>query len=72
MKFKMNFNMNDIEKTIRKQAEQAIKNGKSGATTEVECTNCKKEFVILAKDGTVNCPHCNEEINITLNIKYKN
>ncbi|MCB4844100.1 hypothetical protein LHW04_03360 [Bacillus tropicus] len=72
MSFKMNFNMNDLEKAIRKQAEQAIKDGASGATTEIECTNCKKEFEIVAKEGTVNCPHCNEEINITLNIEYNN
>lgn len=72
MKIKMNFNMDDLEKAIKEKAETAIKDGKSGATTHVECTNCKKEFEIVAKEGTVKCPHCNEEINITINIKYDN
>lgn len=72
MSFKVNFNMDNIEKAVRKQAEQAIKDGKADITTEVECTNCKKEFEIVAKEGIVKCPHCNEEINISLNIEYNN
>ncbi|ARJ25454.1 hypothetical protein JFU18_28655 [Bacillus sp. TH22] len=72
MKIKMNIHMDDLEKSIKDKAETAIKDGKTGTTTQIECTSCKKEFEIVAKEGTVKCPHCNEEINISLNIKYDN
>lgn len=72
MSFKMNFNMNDLEKALKEQAEESIKNGESDATMELECTHCKKEFEIVVQEGTIQCPHCHEEIDITLNIKYNN
>ncbi|QIW21299.1 hypothetical protein [Bacillus thuringiensis] len=72
MSFKMNFDMKDLEKALKEKAENAIKQGKSGDTTQIECPNCKKEFEIVAKEGTVECPHCAHKTDVTLNIEYSN
>lgn len=71
MDIKFNFDMKDLEKNIREKTEEAIKQGKLDKTIERECPNCHKTLEVPVKDRvTVECPHCKEQVTLTLNISW--
>jgi Zn finger protein HypA/HybF involved in hydrogenase expression len=64
VKVKTNFNFKDIEKQILKEAKTQM----SSEKFDFKCPDCGKK--ISAHAGKSICPHCGEEVNLTLDFKF--
>ncbi len=54
----------DIEDTIIKKTRETVLHDKY----DVECPHCGKSF--KARSGRNTCPHCNNIVELTLNINF--
>lgn len=64
VKVKMNFDKRSLEDAIKSQASEALQN----RSYDVECPHCHKNFD--AQPGINICPHCRNEVNLNLDIKF--
>ena len=63
VKVNVNFDKQKLKSAIKNQAREALQN----RSYEIECPLCHTFFD--AKDGENLCPHCNQTVNLKLNIK---
>ncbi|UYG93216.1 hypothetical protein [Cytobacillus firmus] len=68
---KIKFDSKGLEKAIRKEAENAIRQGKANVSTTRNCPFCSEPLNVPLKDGsTIQCPNCHKEIEINLNVNW--
>lgn len=63
IKSKVKIDTNKLKKTIMDKAEQTLQD----RNYDVKCPHCNS--IVSVPTGRSLCPHCHNEINLTLNIE---